>query len=401
MNLLHVTPYFAPAWAYGGVPRAVTGLARAQAAAGHLVRVITTDALAPSSRLPAGEFVIDGVRVTRVPNLSNALRARFNLSTPRGFRVAVRRLLAADAVDIVHAHELRTVENQLVVRLVGGAGLPFVVSPHGTLPYETGRGAVKRVWDRLLGRRVLRTIDCVVALTAVEARAARALWARAGVPLADAQVSVVPNGVDVDAFGDPVEGGRFRERWRLGRGPVVLFLGRLAERKGLPLLVEAFAAAAQELPAARLVVAGPDGGMRAALERQAAGPPLDAQVVFTGFLDGADVRAALAAADLFALPATGEGFSMAALEAMASGRPPVLSPDCHFSEVADEGCGLVVPLHPDAWRDALVTLLTDPDRRASMGRRARELVRERYSWVRISAQLERVYHAVLRDTRSG
>jgi glycosyltransferase involved in cell wall biosynthesis len=109
---------------------------------------------------------------------------------------------------------------------------------------------------------------------------------------------------------------------------------------------------------------------------------------------------ALAAADLFVLPAVGEGFSMAVLEALASGVPVVVSPECHFPEVAPAGAGLVVEPAVAPLRDALRALLTDPERRATMGQHARELVRRHYTWSRVVAQLDEVYAGVVRPPRS-
>ena len=101
------------------------------------------------------------------------------------------------------------------------------------------------------------------------------------------------------------------------------------------------------------------------------------------------------AADLFALPAEGEGFSMAVLEALACGLPVLLTPGCHFSEAAEAGAGVVVPREVEALRAALVALLSDSDRRAAMGRAARALVEARYTWPQIVAQLETAYASVI------
>src|SRR5512142_837227 len=152
MRILHVTPYYAPAWSYGGVVSAVTGLATAQAERGHHVTVLTTDALDATHRADLSPTSDSGVQVIRCRNVSNTIRARYNLSLPVGFRRAFQRL-AADA-DVVHTHELRTVENLLIDHQK-----PVVLSPHGTLPYGTGRSAFKRAWDRLFGRTLLRKID--------------------------------------------------------------------------------------------------------------------------------------------------------------------------------------------------------------------------------------------------
>ena len=84
MNLLHVIPYYAPAWAYGGSVRAATDLTRALVQAGHCVTVLTTDTLSPTARAPVLRETLDGVDVVRVRNLSNALRGRLNLASPLG-----------------------------------------------------------------------------------------------------------------------------------------------------------------------------------------------------------------------------------------------------------------------------------------------------------------------------
>lgn len=394
MNLLHVIPYYAPAWAYGGSVRAVTDLTRALAEAGHRVIVLTTDTLNPSKRLEQAHEVIDGVDVFRVRNRSNTLRGNLNLSTPAGFGAMARRLVQEHGIDIVHCHELRTVEN---VQITGARlGVPVVLSPHGTLPYDTGRSLVKKTWDTLLARRLLPRFDRVIVLTNNEANEARDLWAVCGLALPDDRISIVPNGVQIDDFAPLPPGEPFRQQWNLGGGPVVLFLGRLHERKGAQFLIPAFAGAARDLPDARLLIVGPDEGMLAGLRDLAQKHDVAERVIFTGLLTGPDKLAALAAADVFALPAVGEGFSMAVLEAMACGLPVLLTPGCNFPEAAEAGAGVVAAREIGALAGALHPLLTDASRRASMGRLARELVQARFTWPQVVAQMETVYQTVRR-----
>ncbi|MGQ9849808.1 MAG: glycosyltransferase [Aggregatilineaceae bacterium] len=398
MNLLHVIPYYAPAWAYGGAVRAATELTRALVRAGHRVTVLTTDTLSPTERAPVLRETLDGVEVMRVRNLSNALRGRLNLSTPRGMATAARSLIVERRIDLVHCHELRTVENLLVAPVVKALGVPLAVSPHGTLPTSTGRPTFKRAWDRLLGGRLLPRCDAVIALTRDEAAEARALWAARGI---DVPVHIVPNGVHLDEFAALPPKDAARARWGLGGGPVVLFLGRLHARKGLQLLLPAFAGALQHVPDARLLIAGPDEGMLTALQAQARDLALGERVVFTGLLTGPDRLAALAAADLFALPAEGEGFSMAVLEGLACGLPALLTPGCHFPEAAEAGAGLIVPREVEPLREALIALLSDADRRAAMSQRARALVEARYTWPQIVAQMETAYAAIIASKERG
>ncbi|MBN1564875.1 MAG: glycosyltransferase, partial [Anaerolineae bacterium] len=110
MNILHIIPYYAPAWSYGGVVRAATDMTRAQVEAGHSVTVLTSDTYNATERLIKLRETIDGVEVWRVRNLSNNLRAKLNLAQPWRMPATVKLVLRQHKFDIVHCHEVRTVE---------------------------------------------------------------------------------------------------------------------------------------------------------------------------------------------------------------------------------------------------------------------------------------------------
>src|SRR5260221_12103647 len=378
LRILHVTPYYAPAWAYGGVVSAVTGLATAQAERGHRITVLTTDALDRTSRNPVLYETLDNVNVIRCRNLSTVLHARFNLSIAPGMWSAFRRIVPD--VDIVHIHELRTVENLLINR-----DKPIVLSPHGTLSHGTGRGIFKKTWDKLFGRTLLHKIAAVAALTQAEVDEAKSLWELLGIPFPLCEI--VPNGVAANF----AVSGDLRTRYGLGAGPVILFLGRLHERKGLQYLIPAFAEVSRDNPSARLLIVGPDDGMLATAQTLAAEFHITAKVTFTGLLQGVDQRAALATADIFALPAVGEGLSMAAFEAMAAGLPLIVTSVCNLPDVEQRGPVLLVELEIVPLANALRVLLEDAERRRIMGEAGRAWVREQFTWPAIAAQSEALY----------
>jgi glycosyltransferase involved in cell wall biosynthesis len=176
---------------------------------------------------------------------------------------------------------------------------------------------------------------------------------------------------------------------------VVLFLGRLHERKGLQFLIPAFAQATHDMPDARLLVVGPDAGMLEIAQALVAQIGIAARVTFTGMLTGDDQRAALATADLFALPAIGEGLSMAALEAMAAGLPLILTPGCNLPDIEARGAGLLVNRNVESLSAALYTVLSDSDGRRSMGEMGRAWVREVFTWPAIVAQYNDLYAHVI------
>lgn len=387
LHILHSTPYYAPAYAFGGVVRAVEGLSRALVRLGHQVTVLTSDSLNQTERYhgPIDEQR-DGVRVFRVRNLSTWLRGHYNLSTPKGLSKIAESLL--EEVDVVHCHEFRTVENILLTPVAEKLGTPMVLSPHGTLTYDTGRSRVKAIWDKLFSPQIARRFDHIAALTQDELQQVQALWPSFGRRRIPAAFSVIPNGIHLADFTNLPDTVAFRRQWHLGDGPVVLFMGRLHARKGVDKLIQAFTQI--DMPQARLLIVGPDEGMLEAVR-----PLADNRVIFTGYLDGDDRLAALAAADIFALPAVGEGLSMAALEAMACGLPVLLSPGCNLPEVAECHAGIIVEPQADLLAEALNTLLSDTALRQKMGQAARQLVEERFTWEQIARQYVSLYSALL------
>ena len=384
MNLLHISPYYAPAYAFGGVVRAVEGMAQALAQRGHTVTILTTDALSQTSRCENTVETVDhGVRVVRVRNVSVWLRGHANLSTPLTMRQTARQWVSW--ADVVHCHEFRTTENLLVTPIAASLNKPLVLSPHGTLTTSTGRSSLKQWWDRLFSPAVARRFRAVVALTNSELSDVQALWAQFG---ARAKFAVIPNGISLDEFASMPDGAAFRSRWGIGEQELVcLFLGRLHPRKGVDVLVRAFQEA--NVPSTRLILAGPDEGMLARLQ-----PLLDKRIVLTGYVDSQQRLEALASADVFALPGTGEGLSMAVLEAMAAGLPLILSPGNNLPEAAETGAGLIVEPAVAPLADALRDVLTNPARRQVMAAQARELVRERFTWAQAAAELEEIYRNI-------
>lgn len=174
---------------------------------------------------------------------------------------------------------------------------------------------------------------------------------------------------------------QLRARWGLGDGPVVLYLGRLVEFKRVDLLIEAFAS--PHVPrSARLVIVG-DGMERPALEALTKRLGVDHRVVFKGFVDPAEVPLWYAMADLFVLPSIGETWSVAIIEALASGLPVVTtdSVGAAVDAITDPLVGTVIRSgDARALAAAITERLADPA--------GRTLVRERWAQVREQFQFD-------------
>lgn len=135
----------------------------------------------------------------------------------------------------------------------------------------------------------------------------------------------------------------FAQAWPETAGKrIVLFLGRLHEKKGCDLLVEAFARVAGADPSLHLVMAGPDDaqGLRAGLEARAAQWGVAERVTWTGMLAGEAKWSALKAAQVFALPSHQENFGIAVVEALALGVPVLISEKVNiWREIIQSGAG--------------------------------------------------------------
>jgi glycosyltransferase involved in cell wall biosynthesis len=204
--------------------------------------------------------------------------------------------------------------------------------------------------------------------------------------------AIIPNGIFSEEIAALPPRGLFHAKHpELRARPFVLFLSRLHYKKGLDYLADAFKIAAAQCPDVQLVVAGPDGGAKEPFERQIAQAGLQDRVHVVGPLYGADKFAALVDCACFCLPSRQEGFSMAIVEALASGVPVVITEPCHFPEVAAAGAGEVVPLDAQAVGNALVRVLSDAALRDRMGRAGRELIETRYTWLKIAEQSIEAY----------
>lgn len=394
LRLLHVTPYYEDAWAYGGIPRLASALARGLAARGHDVTVCTTDAgdadrrSALRSAASRATLADDGrgpgrLEVRVFPNLSNRLAYTWQAFCPVGLWSFLRRRAAA--FDAAHIHGHRHLPGALAARALERAGVPYLVAPNGTAPRIERRRALKWAFDATLGRDLLRRASRILAVSDAERRDLAALGIPAG------QVVVVPNPIDLREFADTPPRGRFRRRVGLGADPIVLYLGQLTPRKRLDVLVDALARLGR--PEVRLVIAGNDRGLARTIRRRAAARGVNGRVHLTGLLRGLDRLSALVDADVFVYPSEHEVFGLAVFEAILCGTPVVVADDSGCAEhVARVGGGLVVPRgDAAATADAIAQVLGDPGTWRTAAREAAARVRARFASEVVSEQVERVY----------
>jgi glycosyltransferase involved in cell wall biosynthesis len=389
LRILHVTPYFSDAWAYGGIPRLAHALTRGLARRGHHVTVCTTDVCDRTNRLPRHPRArtADGVEVRVFPNLSNRLAYHLQFFLPVGLNRYLRR--HAGSFDVAHLHACRNLPGVVAAFHLDRAGVPYVLAPNGTAPIIERRRGAKRLFDALAGRRVLEGAARVLAVSQAESRQL------ADLGVEHPSVRLIPNPVALDEFAPAIERGRFRREFGIPAGPIVMYLGKLTPRKRLDVLVRAFAA--MDGRAAILVVAGNDMGSGRSTRALVASLGLAHRTVFTGLLQGRTRLEALADADVVVYPSQDEIFGLVPLESLLSGTPVIVADDSGCGEVIrGTGGGIVVGLgDAAALAAAIATVLENRPLWRASAADAGAAVRSRYGDDVVCSQLDDLYRELV------
>ena len=374
MRIALVTPY---SWTYaGGVNRHVEAIARELDRRGHELRVLAPwdppDRLSTAlHRRPAEprrrpDYLVPLGRTVGIP-MNGAVS---NLSTfPEGV-TALRRELRAFAPDVVHVHEP-------VAPVVGWDACSYREAPVvGTFHAYSTKAAPNHYVSLLGARRKFNQLSARIAVSQAAAWTGRRWFG--------GSYHVIPNGVDVEAAS--------REPKLRSDELRVLFVGRPEERKGLPVLLAAFEALIEHVPARlRVIGAGP-----ADVERHLADPAARQHVEALGSLEGDQLWRHLHEADVLCAPSlAGESFGMVLIEAFAAGTPVVASNIAGYADVVSDDLdgALVPPGDPQRLAEELQRLHHQPELRERMSVAARASAK-RFAWPRVAAEVENVYESV-------
>ncbi|WP_312618955.1 glycosyltransferase family 4 protein [Haloarcula sp. 1CSR25-25] len=202
------------------------------------------------------------------------------------------------------------------------------------------------------------------------------------------KVSFVPNGVDLDRF--EIERDTVSGR--------ILYVGRLAPKKRVEDLIEAYAMAREDVPESELVIVG-TGPMRGDLETLAARHGITEHVQFKGYVEDDAIPEYYASAELFVLPAIWEGHPLTLLEAWAAGTPVIATNVEGIAEfVNHEETGyLVPPKSPPELADGLSYALNHPKVTSKWGIQGKEVATSEYSWAQSAQKTNSVYRQMSRS----
>jgi glycosyltransferase involved in cell wall biosynthesis len=374
MRVLNVNVLLDPVTG-GGTAERTFQMSRSLARAGVECAILTTDIGLTADRIKQ----LGDVNVIALPCISK----RFYVVKFPWHQLKV--LMAS--VDVIHLMGHWSMLNVLVTLLARQTGTPYVVCPAGELPLFGRSRWIKQLFNILIGYRIVREAAGYIAVTPDEIPA----YARYGV--SDAQVTVIPNGINEADFSTD-GASQFTVHFGLGAAPFILFMGRLNPIKGPDLLLEAFSVIAHMHPQLHLVFAGPDGGLLGSLQTMTRERGLAERVHFIGYVAGREKAEAYRAAELLVIPSRQEAMSIVVLEAGIVGTPVLLTDRCGFDEVATVGGGQVVAATADGLAAGLESLLADRPALKGMGARLQAHVRQHFTWDVIVRRFQDLYRKI-------
>lgn len=350
----------------GGISVYVAHLARGLKRLGH-------EPLVASS----GGWLENRLQQEEIPHFQVSCRTSSELN-PKLWSSAFPRLLALvrrERPDLLHAHT--RVSQVLAWALSNLTGTPFVTTCHGLYRYR-------------LGRRFFRCWGKWVMAISGPSRDRLVRQYRLAPPH---QVVLIPNGVEVDFFLEPVapeEVQRFKEAIGLQGQPIVGAIARLSPIKGLDFFLRAVPGLLSDFPRLQLLLVG-DGPAKGDLVRLAYELGIQERVVIVHPVE--DTRIPLACMEAFVAPSLREGFGLAMVEAMAAGVPVVASNAGGPAEIVEDGKNgfLIPPGDSGAIERALRSLLTEPELKTRIGQQGRLRAQERYDMKRVVQEVEKVY----------
>jgi glycosyltransferase involved in cell wall biosynthesis len=305
-------------------------------------------------------------------------------------------LLRAYPVDLIHIHNpFSAILGRVVARFIK---LPVIVTIHLTtysgIPTSTWRSRIRRrlfiAFETFTNRWMKDTLIFVSNQLRDEALALGVI--RAG------QAMVIENGVDLRPYQNPPSQAILREKiGEMQDAIVICAVGRLAEQKGIDLLLKAIGQLPQSDQKILVWLVG-DGPLRPDLEQMAVDLKIANQVKFLGFRD--DVAQLLLASDIFGLASRYEALPLVLIEALAAGLPCVVTDVGENARMVKTGeNGWVVPLeNSEAIATALGSLIRNPDLRRKMGEISRERSKQ-YSDMEMTTRLVKVYNSVCQSSK--
>ena len=402
MNVLHITPWYEPAWAAGGCVVSTRNFCRALSDLGVDVTVYTTDDDGHGAHMDVPLGVPVRVGGVEVHYFRSGLFGKWK---PEAFSRTLSQKLTESMhrFDLVHVSLTRHWHGLQVSLLSRLRRVPYILTPHGSLNEwfvtKVGRAYLKIPYVYLVDSRVTRAASAVHYLCHGE----RVLSRRFGFGKPS---FLVPNGIDVTHFSRrPEVRTKLRQQLGISDGTtVLLYVGRVHPMKNIHLVVEALGLLKEAGERALFMVLGPtpDQGYLQSLKEMVTAHHLGNHVRFFPPVPQEEVINWYSAADVLVLPSLVEGLSMSAIESLAASLPVLISRNAaNALDIVEDRAGQAIDLTAASIASALLPLVSSYERIAELSGNARRSALDRYDITKVADLMARGYRDVLTGSRDA
>ncbi len=392
MRILVITSYYKPAYIYGGPVRSIHRRNQVLAAQGHAVHTFTTNANGTGDlEVPTGRPVlVDGLPVTYFRRWwLGRSRKPFSLFFSPELGQALKQIKPGD-YDLMLIHAGWGDPGRLAAQAAQRTRTPYIYYTHGIFKPEAlqMKAWKKRIYYQLIEKKVIENANGIVVNNNVERDILRKL--NINIPIKN-----IPWGINIPNLD-------IRITNNINNFPYILFLGRLNPIKGLDLLIESYAKISNKFPDWRMILAGQnERGYKNILENIVKRYSLEEKIIFPGIVLGEHKASLLSNAELCVLPSYSESFGMAALEAMAYGKPIIITSTVGLAEHGVASAGRIVSPERQALANALEDMMGDKTLRQVCGAEARRLAETTFTWDAVARESLAFYREVLSCRFSG
>ena len=394
MRILQIIPSIS--LVYGGPSQMVLGLSAALATKNIDVTIITTDSNGDIGQLPLDVPLNEPIQQNGYQIIYFRCypwrRYKFSFSLLQWLNENARQF------DLAHIHALFSPVTTLAATIARYHHLPYIIRPCGMLdPADLQKKKrLKQIYATLLERPNLAGAAAIHFTSKEEAKISERFGLGSTGKIPVPRDLVIPLGVTA---------GLFPKRLRESQVPIILFMSRIAPKKGLDLLIPALENILGSGIEFHFILAGSnpqDADYETKIKVQIHNSSLAKYTTITGFVSGELKAELLTKADLFVLPSYYENFGIAVAEAMTAGVPVVISDRIHIAEdIQQAEAGWVGPLEVGAIANSIKSALLNPQERQRRGLNGKEYAKKHYNWEAIAQQTIDAYQQILSSIADG
>jgi len=386
MKILQVISYFTEK--RGGDVNICYNLSKELIELGHDVTIITTD-------FEFNPSYAQSLKKAKIIPFKRVVNLGLFIYTPE---MAQWLKMNISDYDVVHLHNVRSYQNNLVLKYARDNNIPYILQPHGTILRIVEKENFKKLYDFVWGNRIIQYASKIVAVSKNEVEQFKKI------KIPDSKIIVIPNGIKDITLQILPPFGKFKKRYNIHEKKIILYVGRIHRRKGIDVLINAFNSFINTWSKddVILIIVGPDDGYRTSLEELVKKLDLTNKVKFIGFIPS--LTDAYIDANLLVYPAIHEIFGLVPFEALIYGTPVIVADDSGCGDlIKGAACGYLVHYGDVAGLAEMIRYaLEHPEKNEKMVIAGRHYIKENLAWEKIGRQVEKMYeNCALKSNISG